>query len=382
MSVYAKIALSPIDVPDSEIKILYFPGGISNKYLVRKPDWIFQKDFEILIGNNSQSLLQTTDPNHPKVKFESQKVYDNDLYPESCFNSWLWRDPSNENLILLSPWEFKNSKTKESQFPFTQCKRKLLDLLRDKNKKLKLHSKYFHFIERVDLKEYPNYYDFVPVMICLDTICKRVENEYYRSTTQLLHDVKQIAINSYNFNTKQTQISIISRELRNRLIRSLQRFFAKKDIECTLEDDLSTDQDTNRKKRKHKKKWKKLNKREEKKRSKENRIELTFKDDTYEHNIERVMSSINDNLNGGFFSSSDISNRVDSLSLNSFKKGTSCSESIIREEDSEFSWNSNESSVLENPDSEELDKLFSQTEESMLKNSKGKEQGARKTRRI
>ncbi|CAD8172085.1 unnamed protein product [Paramecium octaurelia] len=73
----------------------------------------------------------------------------------------------------------------------------------------------FFFSNEVDVQQYPEYLDFVPLMSYITLIQRRLENDFYRSKDQILNDVERIRSNAYIFNPPKSEVCELADKLAN-----------------------------------------------------------------------------------------------------------------------------------------------------------------------
>ncbi len=63
------------------------------------------------------------------------------------------------------------------------------------------------FLDPVDMRKYPSYMNVVHVQFYINRILKRLGNQYYRSSNQLLHEIEMISRNVSSFNEHHSPIA-------------------------------------------------------------------------------------------------------------------------------------------------------------------------------
>ena len=213
MKIYAMITLESLGSHSQTSKkhILYFDDQISWNYLVPRDK------YEKTIGIDLEELIGTEvdiDSSPPmKVKVISNDTYD-DQYPGSlykCLNVIDLEDKSN-TIFQISPWELKASSPIKRPSILGKYQSEILSKIKD-NPDLYSNPHYNIFWDRVDTKVYFDYYTVIPVMIYMDLIWKRLENNYYRSKNSLIWDIQQIETNWMLYNGETNSLSSIAGEL-------------------------------------------------------------------------------------------------------------------------------------------------------------------------
>ena len=211
MKVYAKITLEGLSAySQSPQKNILFLEIKFQKYLVprEKYEKCIGIDIEDLVGKE----YELDDPNPMQVKIIGFENY-NDLFPTSLYNCLIVvksTDRSNKK-FKISPWELNLGYTVKSSKSLTKYKEKILKEIKDDTEFYSIPH-YKIFWDRVDTELYYSYYQIVPVMMCMELIWKRIENNYYRSKKALIHDIQQIETNCLLFNGESNPLSEIAGE--------------------------------------------------------------------------------------------------------------------------------------------------------------------------
>ena len=240
MQVYAKVTLTYKRARDSseQVKyILFFHSNDSRKYLVPKQVYedAFAEDMSLINDTvvdwitYTQSLISMTPgPQSKKVKILKIDDYEPDVYPNSIYNclSAIEVDSEVPVAIRLCPWELEMfGKTKIQTIPQTWSI-ELSKLFEDQDQVFGFTSRQLVFYDEVNSLAYPDYLQKVPVMVYILLIQQRIENDYYRSHRQLLHDINQILLNCRIYNPVDSIIWGQAKQLTRKLTAAVSRILS------------------------------------------------------------------------------------------------------------------------------------------------------------
>ncbi len=75
------------------------------------------------------------------------------------------------------------------------------------------------FHQKVDFNSYPEYYEFIPVLIDLSLIAERLINHYYSTEDSFIFDIDMIIKNSIVFNGDQHEITSLAKKLKLEILK-------------------------------------------------------------------------------------------------------------------------------------------------------------------
>uniref|UniRef100_A0AC35TJX4 Bromo domain-containing protein n=1 Tax=Rhabditophanes sp. KR3021 TaxID=114890 RepID=A0AC35TJX4_9BILA len=78
-----------------------------------------------------------------------------------------------------------------------------------------------HFIKVINALDYPDYYDYISHVMCIEIIQSNLENDCYSSTQDILRDVKLMTDNALLFNGYNHYVSLCARKIETYLVTKL-----------------------------------------------------------------------------------------------------------------------------------------------------------------
>ena len=235
-----------------ETEIAYFPDNDVADFLIHK-DLYDQNKSLYNINSSIDKKIKVFYENtfYPGKILNSYSKEINNIYEESFFekleveisysnntNSNIKQNTVNE-VVNFSFWDIENShvikdQIKASEAINTKYSNYILKALQDKE--------YYIFHNKVELSNYPDYYELIPVLIDLNLISDRLSSHYYFTEESFVFDLDLIINNSKYYNGEGNPITTLAIKLKNDILKGKKEtkdnmLLNKKREHTSIEDD-------------------------------------------------------------------------------------------------------------------------------------------------